>query len=489
MGQATWHLKKLAKWTRNILCSFLVIGIPLGVFSGPAQVAALVENHEIAKLEEPRQQTSPAAKKPTLKRKNKSNSKKIQRSKSNRKGSQAFDFGSPPKARNKLTSTLSYGARLGLEYQLEQNFDLNSSKPDDLRVISPSLSLTFSYVPFDVLTFFASVSSTGQITDDDRRRKEDQINLKISQAFVSFNPPIEGLSIKVGRQRIKDDRQWIYDDTLNAVRINYEFFRYGLDVSISQTSKKDLLNNARIKDAVNFAAFGRAMWHKDHSIAIYTFVRENEPANKDDPIFFGLQLRGEPIKNTEYWLEFAHVRGRNGPLKIRGYGFDVGFTSVFDVSLKPSLTLGWAYGSGDNDLSDGDDLNFRQTGLQDNNASFNGVTRIQYYGEVVDPELSNLSILTGGIGIRPTQQISFDIVYHYYHQNKLSRKIRDFETSEKPNGLSKRLGNEVDFIMGYRNRKSGFTSSLIVGYYLPGSAFSPKADNALFLEVKLRYDF
>ncbi|MFQ5715718.1 MAG: alginate export family protein, partial [Nitrospinales bacterium] len=468
-SQLTRPLANFAKWAKNILWLFLVFGIPLGGVSGPAQVAALVENHNIDKPEKLSQQTFPAAKKATLKNEDKLDSRKIKRSKSKKKrkkkrkkNRRAFDFGTPPKAKNKLTPTLSYGGRLGLEYQLEQNFDLISSKADDLRITQPSLSLAFSYVPFDILTFFANIQSTGRIADDDRHRKEDQIQLTFKQVFVSFDTFIEGLNIKVGRQRIKDDRQWVYDDELNAVRVNYEFSRYGLDVSISQPSRRDLLNNERVQDAVNFTAFGRAMWHRDHSIAIYTFVRENEPASKDDPIFFGLQMRGEPIKDTEYWVDFANVRGRNGPLKIRGYGFDVGFTSVFDVSLKPSFTFGWAYGSGDNNLSDGNDLNFRQTGLQDNNAAFNGVTRIQYYGEVVDPELSNLSILTGGIGIRPIKEASFDIVYHYYHQNKLSRKIRDFETSEKPNGLSSRLGSEVDFIMGYRNRKSGLTSSLIV---------------------------
>ena len=108
------------------------------------------------------------------------------------------------------------------------------------------------------------------------------------------------------------------------------------------------------------------------------------------------------------------MRGREGSKKIRGIGFDLGATYQFDLPLKPSVAVGYAFGTGTADPKGLVDKSFRQTGLQENEDRFHGVTSFKYYGELFDPELSNLMIFTGGIGIRPTRNSSIDLVYHYY---------------------------------------------------------------------------
>ena len=72
-----------------------------------------------------------------------------------------------------------------------------------------------------------------------------------------------------------------------------------------------------------------------------------------------------------------------------------------------------------------------------------------YYGELFDPELSNLLILTAGTGINMTEESSIDIVYHYYLQHKASDELRDAGIDAEPDGESKRLGSEIDLIIGY----------------------------------------
>ena len=61
---------------------------------------------------------------------------------------------------------------------------------------------------------------------------------------------------------------------------------------------------------------------------------------------------------------------------------------------------------------------FRQTGIQDNNDKFGGVTSFKYYGELLEPELSNLHILTAGIGRRFGRRMSLDLIYHNYRQDE-----------------------------------------------------------------------
>jgi hypothetical protein len=67
--------------------------------------------------------------------------------------------------------------------------------------------------------------------------------------------------------------------------------------------------------------------------------------------------------------------------------------------LRPSLTLAYARGSGGEDSATRD-ANFRQTGLHENKARLAGVKRLRRYGELLQPDLSNLAITTLGSGIR-----------------------------------------------------------------------------------------
>lgn len=195
-------------------------------------------------------------------------------------------------------------------------------------------------------------------------------------------------------------------------------------------------------------------------------------------------------ENLEFWLDFAQVRGRSGAQKIRGLGGDVGATYEFGLPLEPSLTLGYAASSGDADPDDGIDRNFRQTGLQDNEGRFNGVAKFQYYGEVFDPELSNLKILTGAIGIRPSKRTSIDLVYHRYTQHRATGSLRDSALDADPTGLSRRLGKEVDLIFGYRKREGRRASGLMtVGYFQPGAAFGNEAKKAFFARFEIKFEF
>ncbi len=151
------------------------------------------------------------------------------------------------------------------------------------------------------------------------------------------------------------------------------------------------------------------------------------------------------------------------------------------------MTLGYAFGTGDPDRDDAVDRNFRQTGLQDNEGGFNGVSRFKYYGELFDPELSNLNILTVGVGARPASRTSVDLLYHRYTQHKASHSIRDSALNADPSGRSKELGAEIDLIIGYREVKD-LRLELMLGYFLPGSAF-PSASNGVVSRATIRYDF
>ena len=421
--------------------------------------------------------------------------KKLFKSAKHRKNNEAaFDLGAPPKTRNRLTPELGFGARVELEYVMEKNFDLETRDRDDLYIKKPELSFVFLYTPTEKFSAFLNIEFSRSIVNDEQEeKKKDETNVNLTEAFFSYEI-MDGLTLKVGRQRLKDKREWIYDEKMNAIRLTYEFSKFAFELSASEKKDKDLYDNhGRDERFNNFVLCGRYAPFKNTEIMAYGFVRDGRSKKrKENPIFYGLQVTGELIDNLDYWLNFAHVRGRDGSNKLRGFGFDSGFTYEFDdVPLKPSIVLGYAFGSGDDNPSDNRDRSFRQTGLQDNNAKLNGVSKVKYYGEMFDPELSNLAITTAGIGIRPMRKTSIELIYHYYRQHKRSDDIFDAEIDEDPDGLNKILGQEIDLVAAhkYKSKKINVKTSLVLGYFLPGQAFSMEADNSFFAEIKMQFDF
>jgi alginate production protein len=107
----------------------------------------------------------------------------------------------------------------------------------------------------------------------------------------------------------------------------------------------------------------------------------------------------------------------------------------------------------------------------------------------LEPNLSNLVILTGGVGIRPSANSSIDLVYHHYRQDDAADEILDSNLDEDPNGRSRRLGQVVDFVVGLRSKAPKISAKLVLGYFQPGNAFPSDADDAWFGGARLRYHF
>ena len=149
------------------------------------------------------------------------------------------------------------------------------------------------------------------------------------------------------------------------------------------------------------------------------------------------------------------------------------------MALEPSFTLGYAFGSRE----------FRQTGLEGNEGDFNGVVDFLYYGELLEPELSNISIFTADTGINPTEETSIDFVYHYYIQTEATDELRDSNIDTDPNGINKSLGSEIDLILGYEQKEEKLAVALSFGYFIPGKAFPSDAANSFLAKIVMAYAF
>ena len=325
----------------------------------------------------------------------------------------------PPEPRTRVAPFLTFGAKLEVEYIFTRNLDLSDTEGDDVSLLTPELQLALSFDPSPRLQVFVNLELSQEFALAAPQPEERRLSLGLKEAFLLVNDLAPGgLALQVGRQAFKDDREWLYDEELDAVRA---FWRPGgleLQVSVSRLGfyRKDVLDDDSTGQTTNYLVYGGYRVGTVAAPAAYVFVRDDRSPTRERPVFVGLQAGGALGEALTYWLELAHVGGRDGSRRIRGWGVDAGVTYRVDLPLRPALTVAYAFGSGESHSDGRIDGAFRQTGLQGNEARWAGITRFKYYGELLDPELSNLAIATVGLGLRPTERSSLDLVYHEYQQ-------------------------------------------------------------------------
>lgn len=399
-----------------------------------------------------------------------------------------FDFTAPPSTNNRLLDVLHFGTNLEIEYIKEDNLDLDDRDAENETSTQTSLSMALLYEPKDFLQFFLNIKPSYFDMDDENHQKDSDTKFELVQVYMMLKDLIGDSELIVGRQRFIDERQWLYDEEIDGIRYTQYMENVAMEVSVFKKNRQDLLSDARNDQAVNFIAQTHFAMDQNNQFSLFVFDRNDYSRTNDDFWLTGTQFSGALDEQWLYWLNAGIATGNQGEKDIFGYGLDLGATYVFDVSFEPSMTLAYAYGSGDDDPSDDKDHNFRQTGFQDNSAKLNGVTDVKTYGELFDPELSNLSVYTGGIGIKPTKKSSIDILYHYYRQNEPASFIRDSQIDKDPNGRDKEIGHEVDVVFGVKVHNN-IKFSLALGYFRPGKTFENDADDAKFINAELKISF
>jgi len=363
----------------------------------------------------------------------------------------------------------------------EDNFDLNNLKARDRQDIETSARARLIYRPTASFIGVLELRYRGLWRNDDRDGRVYLDDTRLGETFAYFVDPLKwSVDFQLGRIDFDEKRDWLYDQNLDGLRV-FHFGRHVLtEFSVSTTLSEGTPQDENAVNTMLYVSNGSQRRH----LAAYVIHRDFDLLLSERRTHFGLRANGEWLPKSWSWLEISRMTGRVGNVDTAGWGFDVGNTFMLENGL--SLTLGYAYGQGD-DPGSAKDNNFRQTGLQDNNAKFAGVTSFKYYGELADPELVNLRVITAGVAYRFGQPVSIDLVGHYYRQDELSRRWINAEIRKRPNGIDRDLGWELDFILGWRTRAS-WDLELVGAYFDPGAAFDD-ADNAFLGKIQFRYRF
>lgn len=384
----------------------------------------------------------------------------------------------------RLTDTLYAGANLEWRSEEERDFDLDSGTPEDRRDDELSLRTEFVYDPEGNFSAFLRVNSRYRWRDDEKDGFEFDEGTRVAEVWGLWRDVEPGVDLKVGRQDFDDEREWLYDENLDALRLTWR----GDDLRLELSASRVLSDGSEALEATdNFIAY-LSTTDDDRHLAAYLIDRRDDREVRDYPFLAGVRALGEWFPDHEVWAEAAVVRGYTGDVELDGYGFDVGTTWSPAVLGPWYLTAGYAFGSGDSDRGDSTDGSFRQSGLQDNNGRFGGVTSFRYYGELLDPELSNLRIATLGLGRRFTKRHSLDLVWHRYEQDVAADRLRNSDLDRRPNGVDPSLGDEIDLVWGSR-WSSSWGMEIVLARFLPGDAFDENDDPATYAKFQLRYRF
>jgi len=153
---------------------------------------------------------------------------------------------------------------------------------------------------------------------------------------------------------------------------------------------------------------------------------------------------------------------------------DAGLGWIMPLAFEPRLYAGYAVGSGDSTVQGSEDRSFRQTGIQTNEAGFGGAERFNSYGLLLDPELSNLSVVTAGAGISLLHSSSLDLVYHHYRLVEPATALRNARIETPLDGRSRALGEEVDVVLAVEEWER-FEVQVQASAFRAGKAFGTKA--------------
>ncbi|MDH3626996.1 MAG: alginate export family protein [Acidobacteriota bacterium] len=321
----------------------------------------------------------------------------------------------------------------------------------------------------------------------------DDSDVTLGRAYITMHGLANGRgSVQLGRSRFDDARDWLFNRDMDAARVFFDFTRVRLEASVFE----ELIDAVpRHRDIGNLHLAMTVYPGRRHELSAYLldrndrFVTASGRVRDFSPRLLGIRAAGEGKHVWSYWLDTALARGSMDSTELDGWALDVGGTLVARLKGEPSLTLGYAIGSGDEDPFDNVDQTFRQSGLQLNNGKWNGVSSFRYYGEALRPELANLSISTIGFGLRPKRKTSIDLIYHRYRLDTPAAELVNATFDDRRlNLIDLDIGEEWDLVVGFEELRH-FEFELDLGYFEPGDAFLGPTDSSAVVRLKLKYLF
>ena len=406
------------------------------------------------------------------------------------------------------------------------NYKLGDSASGDTLEVEPALSLALLYRLGEKTTLFLENELQYHYElMTERDPSSEQWVFERVESWILFQDIIgSGISLQLGRQTYEDERQWWWDEQLDSVRLHFDRGGVHSEIAVArelaaESNEKDIFG-PEDKDILRF--LGQTVWGNNEEMqyglfALYQLDRSNQPqignltrASKADEIdadlfWYGGRMTGaidtEDVGAFFYWIDAAGVTGNETQFEfektenaylqvtdiikrdVSGWGYDVGINWETGRFNDMVLSLGYAWGSGDRNPDDQKNNSFRQTGLNE------GDQRFQYYGELLNPDLSNLQIVTASIGFPLGPEGFIDFIYHNYRQDHPADFLWRSDLEADPEGVRTFIGEEWNIAFTFEGKK-GLEIETSAAYFKAGNAFGDLSNSSAYrLKFEINYLF
>ncbi len=291
------------------------------------------------------------------------------------------------------------------------------------------------------------------------------------------------MNFLLGRKYLYDTRSWWIDKPMDVVGVfnlhdlySYEIYAGGR-VNGYTVLSNDTSFAYDLKDTKFFLLHLDNQWRYNHHMGLF-YLKEKSKGSRNIS-WLGLRFLGdEELKENrsiKYWLDLAI--NRNSESSDNGYALDIG--TLYKKDPDWSLGLSFARSS----------KRFRQPIFSDNRSDFlQKYVRFRYYGEFLDPELSNISIFSLFAIHKPTLEKSFILALHDYQQNALTYPVYTTSFILPLNGKKKHIGSEIDFIYHYL-LSLRYNYSFVISYFQGLGAFEDIASKRNGFYAKFNFTY
>jgi len=320
--------------------------------------------------------------------------------------------------------------------------------------------------------------------------------VSVRYLYFSRPLPVYGFSVYGGRLPVQEERGFWFSNYLDGVKLGYS----------SSVLKGFLFLGKRLEDSrvstseerINLEGYEYVIGNLDyqyfygHHLELF-YLREyrssfkgtgivsvwNDVKEKENLNWLGLRLKGESIgkDNRYYWFDLAYRWGKKGSAEAMVLGCTA-YKSILSTSYRS--VSGWGLELGGKLLRDNKGIGFRLAAakefslpkLSTSREKLFGFNKVRYYGEIVNPDLSNLIILStfGGYRLSPSSWLEVNLLKYLKYR---SSEGVSFSRYFPPSKDSKNVGYEFDVMLDGA-RGENWRYLLTFGLFVPGNAFEEK---------------
>ena len=341
-----------------------------------------------------------------------------------------------------------------------------------------------------------------------------------TRTFEERNTP--GYDLSLGRMPLLEPRGFWYRNYLDGLRLRYQstllnwyLFAGGRFNDSRVSSSEERINLQGYRYLVARADY--QYYYRQH--LGFFFIKEykkrfsnlNDPSvwkgvrPKENLNWLGVRLKGEKEWGS-YWLDLGYMWGKRGFTDsieqdctaykvvtatyykgVHGIGAEIGAKRLLGDERNKGVGFRFAVGQGSNSRTGS--TNFYLPKISTSMSYLFGPNRIRYYGELANPDLNNLVLLSlfGGYKVGEDTWLEANLIK--YLQYKISPYAPFSRYFIAPNGKSRDLGTELDLLIDGEITGNGRWRYVAAGtLFIPGGAYSGKLDQwnayGVFLRIK-----